>query len=279
MTDRGFDLPDGTILLVVLAVVVLLMSAVGPALVSARPAGEIPFRSAGAGSDLESPTGSGWEAVPAVEMPVSSAPSGLPNAADTSVGLLEVQTAHTEETMYVRLSWSDATADRNVTGPRSFVDAAAVQVPVNRSTRPAIAMGSSDNPVNVWYWRADEGSEELLAGGAGTTTQFENSTLTTRATHQDGRWAVVFERNMTADAAARTDVRTGDYDTAIAFAVWNGTNMERSGRKAVSTWHHLPTGPDAGGPPFEAVLWAVAGLAVLLVVVVTAAAVREHGGE
>ncbi len=38
---------------------------------------------------------------------------------------------------------------------------------------------------------------------------------------------------------------------------WNGSNMERSGTKAVSEWYHFPLGPGPQGPPYESTgpLW------------------------
>nr|WP_254662892.1 hypothetical protein [Haladaptatus sp. W1] len=51
--------------------------------------------------------------------------------------------------------------------------------------------------------------------------------------------------------------------------------MERSGRKGVSEWHHLAFSSESGGAPFETLLWTVAGLAIVVVVLVTVSAVRR----
>jgi complex iron-sulfur molybdoenzyme family reductase subunit gamma len=259
----------------VLACVVLVTTAVGPALVSARPANQIPVASVLAEDRPGQPTGEAWGTVPAVEVPLASAPSGLPDAADTSVGTLRVQSALADGRFYLRLSWADATADRDAADPRAFADAAAVQLPVNTSARPPIAMGSTTNPVNVWYWHADGdgGSEELLAGGAGTTTPLAASGLNASAAHEDGRWTVVLSRDVATDAENRTTLAV-ERDVDVAFAVWNGSNMERSGRKSVSGWYHVPLGPGPRGPPYESILWAVAGLAIVGVALVTVQAVR-----
>lgn len=265
--------PDRRRVAVALALVALL--AVVPPLADARPANQIPLGDfAGTDAPLDDPTAEAWGRTPAAEVALSSAPSGLPNADSVATERVSVKAARTGETLYVRLSWTDESADRNVTGPRSFADAAAVQMPVNTSAQPAIAMGSSRQLVNIWYWDAATGGEELLAGGAGTTTRFRQPLVATSAVHRNGTWTVVFARPLEAGAANRTSVGS-EHDLAVAFAVWNGANMERSGRKAVSEWYYLATGPGPQGPPYESILWAVAGLAVLVVVAATVHAVRE----
>jgi complex iron-sulfur molybdoenzyme family reductase subunit gamma len=243
-------------------------------MVAARPANQIPVSDVRGEDAPARPTGDAWATVPAVEVPLASAPSGLPNAGDTSAESLRVQAARTDERFFLRLSWADPTADRNVTGPRGFVDAAAVQLPVNESVRPPIAMGSLDNPVNVWYWRGDGSAEELLAGGTGTTTAVGAGRVDATTAYEDGRWTVVVSRPTTVDAADRTTLAV-DRDVDVAFAVWNGSHGERAGRKAVSEWYHLALGPGPQGPPYESLLWAVAGLAIAAVTLVTIQGVRD----
>jgi complex iron-sulfur molybdoenzyme family reductase subunit gamma len=260
---------------VAVACLVLLTTALAPALVSARPANQIPVESVSAEANPQQPASEAWDTVPAVGVPMTSAPSGLPNASDTSVETLRVQSAQTDDRLYLRLSWADGTADRNASTPREFADAAAVQVPVNTSARPPISMGSTRNLVNVWYWHAGGQTEELLAGGAGTTTRFERATVNTSTTYDDGRWTVVMSREVATDAENRTTFAV-DHDVDVAFAVWNGSNMERSGRKAVSEWYHFPLGPGPRGPPYESILWSIAGLAIVGVVLVTIRAVRHN---
>jgi complex iron-sulfur molybdoenzyme family reductase subunit gamma len=276
MADWGGDTTAVTA--VVVAALVLVTVAAGPAMVSARPANQIPVESVSADAAPQEPTGDAWDTVPAVEVPLSSAPSGLPNASDTSVESLRVQSARTDDRFYLRLSWRDGTADRNASSPRAFLDAVAVQFPVNTSARPPIAMGSTRNLVNVWYWSADGTSEELLAGGAGTTTAFDESRVRTATTYDDGRWTVVVSRPVAGETANRTRLAV-DHDVDVAFAVWNGSHMERSGHKSVSEWYHFPLGPGPQGPPYETILWTIAGLAIVGVALVTISAVRAAGEE
>ncbi|WP_416841344.1 ethylbenzene dehydrogenase-related protein [Haloferax sp. DFSO52] len=259
----------------VVVCLVLLSALVGPAMVSARPANQIPVETVSSADQPQEPTSAAWDTVPAVSVPMASAPSGLPNASDTSVESVRVQSARTDERLYIRMSWADGDADRNTTGPREFADAAAVQVPVNTSARPPISMGSDRNLVNVWYWQAGGETEELLAGGPGTTTKFEANAVETTTNYDDGRWTIVMSREIQSTAENRTSF-DGDNDVDVAFAVWNGSHMERSGRKAVSEWYHFPFGPGPQGPPYESILWTIAGLAIVGVALVTIQAVRKN---
>lgn len=258
--------------LAALAVALVALAALAPALAAGIPANQVPVHESDQGSSLASPTGDAWNEVDPVTVELASAPSDVPDAADTSVGEVSVRVAHTDDRLYVRLAWPDATADESIDGPRAFLDAAAVQFPANASAHPGIAMGSQRTPVNVWYWTPGS-NEELLAGGPGSTTAYGSPGVETAAERVDGRWVVVFHRALVADGAQRTAFEM-DTDVDIAFAVWNGSNLERSGQKAVSEWYHLPLGPPPQGPPYEAILWAVAGIAIVVVLVVTVLAVR-----
>lgn len=263
--------------LVVGALVLCSTVALASPLVDARPAHEIPVTERSA-ADLSDPTAEGWASVPASDVALSSAPSGVPNADDTSIERVHVQAVRSDGTFYVRLQWADPTHNVSAGTPQQFTDAAAVQFPADTSSRPPIAMGGPDNRVNVWYWNGNGGTQELLAGGAGTTTAFPSPVVGANATYQDGTWTVVYTRDIEAESANRTDL--GSTDTLdVAFAVWNGGNDERAGRKAVSEWHYFLTGTGPQGPPYQTLLWTIAGVAIVAVVGVTAFGVlRARGG-
>lgn len=261
----------------VVGALVLSAVALAPPPVDARPAHEIPVTER-PDAALSDPTADGWSSVPASDVALSSAPSGLPNADDTSVERIHVQAVRSDGQFYVRLQWADPTHNVSAGAPRQFVDAAAVQFPVDTSSRPPIAMGGRDNRVNVWYWSGDGGTQELLAGGAGSTTPFPAPSVGANATYADGTWTVVYTRDVASASANRTDL--GSTDTLdVAFAVWNGGNGERAGRKAVSEWHYFLTGTGPRGPPYQTFLWTIAGVAIVAVVAVTAFGVlRARGG-
>ena len=75
-----------------------------------------------------------------------------------------------------------------------------------------------------------------------------------------------------------TDIDS-DEDANAAFAVWEGSNGERSGQKAVSEWYYFSLGQSDGASPYETVLWAVAGIAIVLTTLVTVEGIRRTRGE
>jgi DMSO reductase family type II enzyme heme b subunit len=260
------------------AVGLLLTAGVGPMVVDARPAFEIPVYSATDGDDLDNVSAEAWGQAPAASVPLSSAGASVPAADNTTVEEVSLEAAQTDDRIYLRISWDDATKDTSTGKVRSFADAIAVQIPTNETARPPIAMGGSNNKVNVWYWSADGKSQELLAGGPGSTTQFDRSQLRTNATYEDGEWQVVFSRPLSADATNRTAIPT-NADMDVAVAVWNGSNDERSGQKSASAWYYLALGPGPDGPPFETLLWVIAGLAIVGSALVTVEGIRRTRGE
>ena len=69
------------------------------------------------------------------------------------------------------------------------------------------------------------------------------SGLAARGRHEDGRWVVVFQRPLrpASDEFAAFEPGTS---AKIAFAVWDGSNAERAGQKAVSgAFIELPLDP------------------------------------
>ncbi|OYR39478.1 MULTISPECIES: ethylbenzene dehydrogenase-related protein [unclassified Halorubrum] len=261
-----------------LALAVVVATAAFPMIVDARAAYEIPVEQQSSAGDLADPTGDAWQSVETVDVPMSSSGAAVPGGSDAAVDSASVAAARTDERLYLRLSWSDASANTSTDSLRAFADSTAVQLPVSSEERPPIAMGSTDNRVNVWYWNGADGTESLLAGGAGSTTQIPESAVETNAAHSGDRWTVVFSRPLASDRANVTDIAPNE-DVNAAFAVWQGANEERSGQKAVSEWYYLSLDPDDGGAPYETVLWALAGIAVVFTTLVTVEGIRRTRGE
>jgi complex iron-sulfur molybdoenzyme family reductase subunit gamma len=278
MTDAGRPGRRDLLLTSVFAALLLVTATVGPAVVEARPAFEIPVEQGTEAGNFERATAEAWTTVPAATVAMSASGSSVPAADDITVQQTQVQAVQTDRRLYLRLSWRDATADRSADSTRAFADAVAVQLPANASARPPIAMGGTGNPVNVWYWSADGRTDELLAGGPGSTTRFDRSRVLTDARYENGRWHVVFARPLDAATANRTAIPAAA-DMDVAVAVWNGSNMERSGKKSVSEWHYLALGPGPEQPPYQTILWVIAGLAIVGSILVTVEGVRRTRGE
>lgn len=200
---------------------------------------------------LLDPGAAQWAKVPAEEVrmgatPLHEQPSRYVRTvwAGKAIGvvrLLKVQAAHNSQDILFRLEWADDTPHTDYADGSVFPDAAGILFPLNGDA-PLTTMGSQKQPVNAWYWRASfaEGeAQELIAKGLGTVTKSSQAKVRAQARHQNGRWEVVFARELVAggkDAVSFTDKRAAK----VAFAVWEGASQERAGLKSFSKeWREL----------------------------------------
>lgn len=72
---------------------------------------------------------------------------------DSRVEGVVARALHDGETIAVFLSWRDPSKDDDVLGARSFSDAGAIEISVERDP-PLFAMGAADHPVDIALWRA-----------------------------------------------------------------------------------------------------------------------------
>ncbi len=148
--------------------------------------------------------------------------------------------------LYVRLSWHDATRDTATleavpeTAPETrfhkvpteaedrFFDAAAVMVPDNPGSalNPSLQMGDAEHPVHIYYWNSTRGAMLMTAAGRATTRRTGQS-FPAKAVYQNSQWVVTFEL---------PDQPAG---APLAFAIWNGSQEDRDGRKYFSVWYTL----------------------------------------
>jgi DMSO reductase family type II enzyme heme b subunit len=152
------------------------------------------------------------------------------------------------------LTWKDATQDVAKPGGLDvFPDAVAVQFPVSRAQLPYICMGTVDNPVNIIYWRAGVGVENLVAGAGYGLSPQQREALGLQATptspvellpdsaqvvqayavYKDGAWYVVLVRPLGSVHPLMSSLAD---DFSAAFATWDGSKGERGGLKATSGW-------------------------------------------
>jgi hypothetical protein len=149
--------------------------------------------------------------------------------------------------LLVRLTWRDTTHDTVTlaevpnTPPETrfrkvqteaddrFFDAAAVMFPEKAgggAIAPSLQMGDAEHPVEIYYWNATRGAMLMQAQGRSTTRR-TGQTFPANGSYQNGQWSVVFQL---------PDLPAG---TTVAFAVWNGGQKDRDGRKYFSVWQVL----------------------------------------
>jgi hypothetical protein len=160
---------------------------------------------------------------------------------------VDVRAARAGGTLLVQLSWRDPTHDATTlaevpnTPPETrfrkvqteaddrFFDAAAIMFPARSGSgaiAPSLQMGDAEHPVEIYYWNATRGAMVMQAQGRGTTRR-TGQNFPANSSHQNGQWNVIFEL---------PDLPAG---TTVAFAVWNGTQKDRDGRKYFSVWQVL----------------------------------------
>jgi hypothetical protein len=162
------------------------------------------------------------------------------------IRIVEVRMLRAGGKLFAQLTWRDSTHDAAAlqaipgSAPETrflkvpteandrFFDAAAMMVPLKEGTEvnPSLQMGDADHPVQIYYWNSSRGAMLMEAQGRGTTKRL-GSSFPCNSFYRDGVWTVTFE--LPAQHAS----------TPVAFAIWNGAQKDRDGRKYFSVWYTL----------------------------------------
>lgn len=95
-----------------------------------------------------------WETVPSTELTLMAQPMVVPRPKQTTTAQLTVQAVHDGKRLALRLRWKDpGPNEAGRLGEAS--DAVAVEFPVGSGeVPPPVFMGTKDNPVHIFHWRA-----------------------------------------------------------------------------------------------------------------------------
>jgi DMSO reductase family type II enzyme heme b subunit len=140
---------------------------------------------------------------------------------------------HNGEILAWRLTWRDEHQDIAIRDNDQFVDAAAILLPSVQNA-PLILMGQKGQPVNAWYWRADEGKagRNIVAEGYGTTKTVDRTSIQCSNRWKNSEWSVVITRPLFVKGdAPLAQLRPGSR-TPYGVAIWEGRNQERAGIKS-----------------------------------------------
>ena len=184
--------------------------------------------------------------VPLVGVPVAMQPTSfiVNNWKEQPVGIIEsvnVKASHNGEFIAIRLEWADPDEDTTTDDNDRFPDGAAIMFPL-KGDAPLVTMGSPEQPVNAWHWRADRPNKanNNIAGGFGTSRVTTETNISASSRHQDGKWQVVFIRKLQSDNTGHAVQFDISQTVNVAFAVWEGSNGERGGLKAFSPqWYTI----------------------------------------
>ena len=193
-----------------------------------------------ASADAASPDAEIWKKAPVTQVMLQPAFPGHVSIVGTpATERLAAQAVRAGDQIYVRLAWTDRTANTAIKDTGQFADGAAVQFPVNGKASTTPFMGDANNAVNVWQWRADGRTQSLLANGFGTATTVSLQGLKSAAVRTDSGWAVVLHRSLKVKSNEGASL-SGRGTMPVAFAAWDGANQERDGFKAVTLeWWQL----------------------------------------
>lgn len=192
------------------------------------------------GGDPASPAAAVWKKAPTTPIALQTAFPGHPSIVGTAATQkLSAQAVRSGNQLFVKLTWKDSTANTAVKDTGQFVDGAAIQFPVNGKDATTPFMGDVENAVNIWQWRADGRTQNLLAKGFGTATLVPEKSLHSAASRTRDGWQVVLSRPLQTKPEVGADLKAQGA-VPIAFAVWDGQNQERDGLKAVTMeWWQL----------------------------------------
>lgn len=125
-----------------------------------------------ASTDAASPEAVVWAKASAIQVALQPAFPGHGSIVGTPVTeKLTAQAVRAGGRLFVKLAWIDRTANTAINDTTVFADGAAVQFPVNGKASTTPFMGDPKSPVNVWQWRADRSTENLVSHGFGTATR------------------------------------------------------------------------------------------------------------
>ncbi|MHC4494020.1 MAG: ethylbenzene dehydrogenase-related protein [Planctomycetota bacterium] len=196
------------------------------------------------GASLEAllaPEGAEWqgakETVVALEAtPLDRQPSAYVRAAWSvrargAVPELRVRVACAAGALAVRLEWPTARPQRLISDVNVYPDACAVIFPADGREAEFATMGSPEQPVRAWHWRAGTDVPFVVtAHGIGTVERVPEHPVRAQARWSDGCWQVVLARPLNAEGVP---LRSGT-PVPVAFAVWSGAARERAGIKSFS---------------------------------------------
>ncbi|MHC4070990.1 MAG: ethylbenzene dehydrogenase-related protein [Planctomycetota bacterium] len=211
-----------------------------------------------------------WRDVPGVEVKLHHQATEKPWPKGLTP-LVKVQAFHNGTDIYFKMTWPDDRPD-SVVSVQGFPDGCAVAVPMETDAPLRSIMMGFSSPVNIWHWQADKDIQfwenrdaeptvrsdfrypfeqeeilsvttpelksavaDMLAQRAGSLTDKTAQRVQGRGLWNGGSWSVVFSRSLTTDDS-QFDCQFPWGKRLAAFAVWDGDQDQRGGRKSMSQW-------------------------------------------
>lgn len=196
---------------------------------------------------FETPQSTGWENIISTKVALVPAPVAMQPSQYVvhkwshenygQVRQVGLQGIYNASEICFRLQWPCEKPVLSVKDNDHFVDAAALLFPLTDNA--SLFMGAPENPVNIWYWKADPGDCVIsnIADGIGTSRIVKSSEVKAQSVFDRGHWIVVFRRALIRERGfgERESISFKQSEVGrLAVAVWAGINSERAGLKAFS---------------------------------------------
>lgn len=214
-----------------------------------------------------------WGRAISINVPLVPQVMAKPRIYESKIKELKVRAMHNTKDIAFLVEWEDPTEDSSVDIDK-FSDALALEFPSQTAKeKPHFAMGDKENTVNIWFWKAAwqksvEGErlyamvddfaggievgnpvskprsipvENIIAQGFGSATDMQkadNQNVTGKGLRDGNKWMVIFKRPLSSSERFEALFKEGGI-TPVAFAVWDGSEGDRGGRKVVSTWYYV----------------------------------------
>ena len=190
-----------------------------------------------------------WSKLPSQRVALNRTPRLYDTEApsEPEIPFVDIRLERAEGKLLVQMIWHDPTEDaapiaklpvapaegrphKELTEATDrFFDSAAVMHPARlpeNQVWPSLQMGDAGAPVTIYFWNAARGAARMQAEGRGTTKR-TGETFPAQAVYRDSAWHLTMELG---------DVPAG---MPLAFAIWNGSQQDRDGRKYFTTWLKL----------------------------------------
>lgn len=215
-----------------------------------------------------------WDSLPPKEISLMYQITILPWG-KSLVSPITVKAFYNKKDIYLYISWHDETEDR-VLARNKFSDACAIMFPLGKEVQPHTIMMGFLGKANIWQWKASQDRaywqneepktdacsdyyypfeeqelfpisidkpksavNDLLAIRVGTVTPKDKQNIQGRGIWDNGKWQVVIKPSTEPiNPEEDADIRLWE-KTLCAFAVWNGAQGDRGGRKSISDWVEL----------------------------------------
>ena len=212
-----------------------------------------------------------WETIPPQSIDLFYQSMVLPWPKNVIPHVL-VKTFFNGESFYVYLEWKDETEDKTIDINR-YSDACAVMFSLDENQQNLSLTMAFQGTSNVWQWKASQDREfwlnervettpyvdfhypfeeeelftvskqkissaanDLIVAGVGTISTKPTQMVEGRGEYDDGSWRVVFKRALISPDPEVDAQFNREKIHLCRFAVWNGSEGDRGGRKSISYW-------------------------------------------